>query len=173
MQDLIYLPRCLALAVQPVAEIWGLSTLPLHIHEMIIAWVFYNTIFNIVSPIFSAWLFPTVYPQLSARTTVDWNIRVTSLIQSSLIVMLALLVTYYDQERKEMDWAGRIWGYTGAGGLVQALAAGYFLWDLTVSTQHFSILGPSSWLHAASALIVTILGFVSHLYSFSLVNLCT
>lgn len=60
-----------------------------------------------------------------------------------------------------MDWAGRIWGYTGAMGLVQALAGGYFVWDLIASIVHFNELGPGSLAHAVSALLVTSLGFVS------------
>lgn len=55
----------------------------------------------------------------------------------------------------------RVYGYTGAGGLVQAMAAGYFLWDLMISTVHFKIFGPGLWFHAISALWVFSFGFVS------------
>ncbi|KAF7919309.1 hypothetical protein EAE99_008611 [Botrytis elliptica] len=58
-----------------------------------------------------------------------------------------------------MDWTGRIWGYTGAGGLVQAFAMGYFLWDLMASVVHFDILGWSSLIHALCALLVVGIGF--------------
>ncbi|CZT07730.1 uncharacterized protein RCO7_11221 [Rhynchosporium graminicola] len=47
-----------------------------------------------------------------------------------------------------MDWAGRIWGYTGAGGAVQGFAAGYFLWDLIASIIHLNVLGWGSLAHA-------------------------
>jgi hypothetical protein len=60
-----------------------------------------------------------------------------------------------------MDWKGRVWGYTGAGGMVQGFAAGYFLWDLGVSARHVKVLGLGSLVHAISALLVTSLGFVS------------
>ncbi|TGO07859.1 hypothetical protein BTUL_0241g00020 [Botrytis tulipae] len=58
-----------------------------------------------------------------------------------------------------MDWTGRIWGYTGAAGLVQAFAMGYFLWDLMASVVHFNILGWSSLIHALCALLVVGIGF--------------
>jgi hypothetical protein len=61
-----------------------------------------------------------------------------------------------------MDWVGRIWGYTGAGGAVQGFAAGYFLWDLIASIVHYNVLGWGSLAHAISALLVTSLGFVSY-----------
>jgi hypothetical protein len=93
---------------------------------------------------------------------INWNIHFTSLIQSSFITAFALFVIWRDEERKEMDWAGRIWGYTGAGGAVQGFAAGYFLWDLIGSIVHFNVQGWGSLAHAISALLVTSLGFVSY-----------
>jgi hypothetical protein len=59
-----------------------------------------------------------------------------------------------------MDWRGRVWGYTGAGGMIQGFAAGYFLWDLCVSTLHVGIFGWGMLAHAIAALVVFSLGFV-------------
>ena len=55
----------------------------------------------------------------------------------------------------------RVWGYTGASGMVQAFAAGYFLWDLVTSAGNLDVHGPGALMHAASALAVSLLGFVS------------
>ena len=55
----------------------------------------------------------------------------------------------------------RVYGYTGASGLIQAFAAGYFIWDLIVSTRHIGIFGLGIWAHAVSALCVFSFGFVS------------
>lgn len=59
-----------------------------------------------------------------------------------------------------MDWAGRVWGYTGAGGMIQGFAAGYFLWDLCVCVAHVDVFGVGLLAHAVAALIVFSLGFV-------------
>lgn len=67
-----------------------------------------------------------------------------------------------------MDWRGRVWGYTGAGGMIQGFAAGYFLWDLCVSAVHVSIFGWGMLAHAIAALIVFSLGFVSPLPAWSI-----
>ena len=75
--------------------------------------------------------------------------------------MLALWVMWADEERKALDWSGRVWGYTGGGGLVQALAAGYFLWDICISFVHVQIFGWGMLAHAVAALAVFSLGFVS------------
>lgn len=155
-------PTILVTAIQPMVDYLGLSTLPLHIHEVILGWTCYHLIDTIVSPVVSTWLFPSIYPRLPARTMISWNIHVTSFIQSSFITAFALFVIWRDEERKEMDWAGRIWGYTGAGGAVQGFAAGYFLWDLIASIMHLNVLGWGSLAHAVSALLVTSLGFVSN-----------
>lgn len=81
--------------------------------------------------------------------------------QSCFIVALAFFVILKDQGRGQGGWKGRIDGYTGAGGAVQAMAEGYFLWDLVVSVVNLDALGPGSLAHAISALMVTSLGFVS------------
>ena len=55
----------------------------------------------------------------------------------------------------------RVWGYTGASGMVQGFAAGYFLWDLVTSAGNMDVHGPGALMHAVSALAVSMLGFVS------------
>lgn len=55
----------------------------------------------------------------------------------------------------------RVYGYTGASGLVQGLACGYFIWDLVVSVRYFRIFGPGILAHAVTALMVFSFGFVS------------
>ena len=65
-----------------------------------------------------------------------------------------------------MGWDERLWGYTGAGGMVQAMAAGYFLWDLGICLVHFRIFGIGLLAHAVAALVVFSFGFVSRPHSF-------
>jgi hypothetical protein len=162
MQDPFPLPpQAVVHAWRETADILGLSTLPLHVHEVLIAWAFYQILYASVAPILSRFFCPKIYPQLPARTRVAWNIRFVSTIQAVIVSSCALWVIFNDRERAEMDWIGRIWGYTGAMGFTQALAAGYFLWDFGVSAKHIKILGPGSLAHAISALLVTTIGFVS------------
>lgn len=66
-----------------------------------------------------------------------------------------------DTERNEMDTTERVHGYTGASGLIQAFAGGYFLWDLVITVQNVRIFGIGMLFHAISALCVFSLGFVS------------
>lgn len=84
-----------------------------------------------------------------------------SLVQSTLINAVALWAMFADQERKRMGWGERVFGYTGSCGLVQAMATGYFAYDLIVSAVHVRIFGVGLLLHAMSALWVFSLGFVS------------
>lgn len=154
-------PAFIINACEPVAAALGLKTLPFHIHEVVAAFCFYQWINVVVAPSLSTWLYPRIYPYLAKRTRINWNVHVVSLVQSSVISALAIWVIYADQDRKKMDWNDRVWGYTGAIGLVQALAAGYFVWDVMVSSMHLDVLGPGSLAHAISALTVSALGFVS------------
>ena len=66
-----------------------------------------------------------------------------------------------------MDAAQRVWGYTGASGMVQGFAAGYFAWDLMASIKDVDVHGWGALIHAASALVVTSLGFVWFLCTLS------
>jgi len=154
-------PPLLSLLSQKIANYTSLYTLTLHIHEYLGAALFYHTICLYISPYVSAKLFPHSYTQLSPRTKLNWNVHVVSLVQSVVINTLALWVIWVDEERWAMDFRERIWGYTGAGGLVQALAGGYFVWDLWVSTVHIDLFGWGPLAHAISALYVFSLGYVS------------
>ena len=148
---------------KPYADALEFPTLPYHIHEVIFAFLLYQNIESIVSPRLSTWLFPNIYPKLNRRTRINWDVHVVSLVQSCIINSLALWVMFNDEERRDMKHSAveRIYGYTGASGLIQAFAAGYFLWDLIVSTRHIGVFGLGIWFHAVSALIVFTFGFVS------------
>ena len=156
-------PLVLVDNVAPISERLHLKTLPLHAHEVLFAFVFYHITQHVVSPLLSRALWPQTYASLKHKTRVKWDVHVVSMIQSILICSMSLWVLAVDEEMGRGDWKGRIWGYSGAAGLVQALAGGYFLWDITVSTYWLNILGIGSLLHAIAAFIITMLGFVSHL----------
>lgn len=154
-------PRWLQNLVTPIAQSWSLPTLPYHIHEVILSFALYQFIQSIVAPRLSTWLFPKLYPNFSKRTKLGWDIHVVSLTQSTLISVLALWVIFVDEERKNMTPVERVYGYSGACGLVQAMATGYFLWDLIISVRHVSVFGVGMLFHAISAVLVFSLGYVS------------
>ncbi|KAK1769896.1 TLC domain-containing protein [Phialemonium atrogriseum] len=161
MKDPFFIPQIPALskAVQPWADRYGLPTLSLHIHEVIVFTLFYTFIQMVISPVLSTWLFPSHYPRNSRGKKANWDAHVVSLVQSVLINGMALWVMFVDDERNQMDWQQRIWGYTGAAGLVQAMATGYFVWDLIMTVSYLDVFGLGLLAHASSALAVYSLGF--------------
>lgn len=154
-------PPFLVKITTPVADSLSLTTLPLHIHELLLATIFYHGICNVISPILSKALFPKIYPSLPPRTRLNWDVHVVSLTQSVVINTLALWVMWVDGERGAMGWEERVWGYDGAGGMIQAFAAGYFLWDLMICIRWLGVFGWGLLAHAVAALVVFSLGFVS------------
>ncbi|KAL8832643.1 MAG: hypothetical protein Q9170_004803 [Blastenia crenularia] len=152
-------PDILVRAAEPVARSLALKTLPLHTHEILPAFCFYEFINRVVSPYVSARLAPKTYPQLSRKTKVNWDVHFVSMVQSCFINSLALWVIYADKERTAMGWKERVWGYTGASGMVQGFAAGYFTWDLLASVKDVDVHGWGALFHAASALTVSMMGF--------------
>ncbi|EGO53391.1 hypothetical protein NEUTE1DRAFT_92636 [Neurospora tetrasperma FGSC 2508] len=161
MRDPFPFPPIPALAktTQPWADRLSLPTLPLHVHEVIGAAALYTFVHVVVSPIVSNLFFSKYYPKHSRSKKANWDTHVVSLVQSTLINVLALWVMYADKERAAMDWEQRIWGYTGASGMIQALACGYFVWDLGITLLNFDIFGFGLLAHAVSALVVYSFGF--------------
>lgn len=144
--------------VTPFAQRLNLNTLPLHIHEVVIAFITYHVVF-LLSPMISSYLFPRHYPSLKPRTRINWDVHVVSLVQSTFISALGLYIIWADKERMEEEH--RVFGYTGLGGAAQAFALGYFVWDLVMSAMYFDVFGIGFLMHAASAVVVFAFGFVS------------
>jgi len=152
--------------VEPLAARLSLRTLPSHAHEVLLGFLWYHFIYHILSPLLSRLLLPRRYPAFPSRTRINWDIHVVSLIQSLSINTAALYVIWVDDERRNLDWRGRLWAYSPLTGMVQGFAAGYFLWDVQVSLQTLSVSGVGAVVHAVGALTVTCIGFVSSISQF-------
>ncbi|KAK5175652.1 uncharacterized protein LTR77_000791 [Saxophila tyrrhenica] len=169
-------PAFLVSLTKPLADRLNLHTLPLHIHEVLLAAFIYTFICTIVSPVLSARLCPQTYPRLSRRARLNWDVHVVSFAQACIINGLSLYAIWFDEERKSWRgvgakgqewndaWEGRLWGYYGFGGLCQSFALGYFLWDLCVCASHVSIFGWGMVAHAVSAVAVFGLGYRPFIY---------
>lgn len=149
--------------VTPLCNALHLYSLPLHIHEILAAFAVYHVIFEYIAPPFSGFFLSKQYTGLSRESKLRWNMHCVSMVQSVSISALALWVMSVDKERKSMNLEERMWGYTGAAGMVQALATGYFLFDLTVMIRYLDVFGVGMLTHASSCLITYTLGFVSFL----------
>ena len=160
MHDPLPPPDFLVKATEPLAKTLSLRTLPSHGHEILLAFCTYEFVNRVVSPLVSARLFPKSYPQMPRKTKINWNVHFVSMVQSCVINSAALWVIFADGERSRMGAMQRVWGYTGASGMVQGFSAGYFLWDLITSIEDVDVHGWGALIHAASALAVTCLGFV-------------
>jgi hypothetical protein len=159
MHDPFYLAASEALS-RPFFELFSLRSLPLHIHEILFVFGVYHIIFEYIAPLLSTSVLSKNYKNLSYESKLRWNMHCVSMVQSVGICILALWTISMDQERKRMNLEERIWGYTGAAGLVQALATGYFLFDLVVMVRYLKVFGLGMLAHASSCLLTYTLGFV-------------
>ncbi|ERS96249.1 uncharacterized protein SPSK_01836 [Sporothrix schenckii 1099-18] len=163
MKDVFPIPQIpgLSRAVQPLADTLGFDTLPLHVHEVVLAALFYTFVQVVVSPVLSSYYFPTIYKPMNRAKKANWDSHVVSMVQSLLINALALWCMFVDQERKNMqhNWKERVYGYMGTPAMVSALACGYFVWDLVITVLNFDVFGPGLLAHAVSALAVFSFGF--------------
>ncbi|KAF2706878.1 DUF887-domain-containing protein [Pleomassaria siparia CBS 279.74] len=159
MRDPLHAPALIVELAKPLAEKLSLTTLPQHAHEILLGFLVYHFILFYLSPTLSKLICSNTYRSFNKRTRLNWHIHWVSMVQALFINSAAIYVILNDPQRKEMDWKGRLWGYTPASGMVQGFAAGYFLWDLQISSQYIAITGPSALLHAVGALTVTCIGF--------------
>ena len=126
MLDYIPVPPFLRDAITPFTNLLHLHTFPLHVHEVLLSYTFYTFLNTFLAPGLSIYLFPSTYAQLPPRTKLQWNIHVTSFVNSTFVSGAALYVLYADRDRLSETWEERMWGYTGLGGMVQAFGAGVF-----------------------------------------------
>jgi hypothetical protein len=163
MRDPLPPPSLLVQSSKSFADKLSLTTLPYHVHEILLGFLGYHFILHVLSPTISRLVCPKIYKSFNKRTRLNWDIHWVSMVQALFICAAALWVIFKDEQRHEMDWRGRLWGYTPASGMVQGFAAGYFLWDLQISAQYINVAGVSSLIHAIGALAVTCIGFVRSL----------
>ncbi|KAF2719805.1 DUF887-domain-containing protein [Polychaeton citri CBS 116435] len=147
-----------------ISNTFGLSTLPLHAHEVLLALALNALIAQAISPAISARLFPDAYSRFSPRMRINWHVHVVSLVQSCLINALSLYVILVDGERRswaqdDADWHLRIWGYTGLTGFLQSFALGYFLWDLYVCVRYVGMFGWGMVVHAVASSAMFTFGY--------------
>ena len=159
-------PAWLRSLSEPLARYFNLPALPDHIHEAVAVFALYLFIHWCASPLLSPILAPRFYPKLDRRTKTNWDVRVVSFIQSTMVNGFALWVMFSDEERKSMNSAERVHGYTGGTALILALATGYFMYDLIISVFYLKIFGIGMLFHGISALWVFSMGFVSFLYAY-------
>lgn len=142
--------------VTPYCELLGFKALPSHLHVILGAAVFYQTLF-ILFPFLSSHI--KSYTTLSTRSKINWDIHAVSMVQSILICYLAYLALGDPQLKQD-----RVHGYSAFGADVSALACGYFIWDTYVSVRYVKLFGPGFALHGIASLAVFSFGFVYFLF---------
>ncbi|KAF2721679.1 DUF887-domain-containing protein [Polychaeton citri CBS 116435] len=156
-------PAFLVEASKPLCDAVGLTALPLHIHEVIFAAGLYTVLQTVVSPALSKAICPGIYNKFDKRTVINWNVHVVSFFQSCIICGLALYALIADPEvqdwRRPESWEKRLWAYDGMIGFVQAMAYGYFIWDIYLCIRYIHIFGVGMLAHAMSAVSVFSFGF--------------
>jgi hypothetical protein len=123
--------------IQSLSSTLSLQTLPIHIHKTLTALFLFQLIYKHIAPQISTLLFPKTYTSLSSSDRSDWNMRVVSLTQSSIIsVFSTYLLISNHSARSNRDWVSRIYSYDSSEGHLLSIAVGYFAWHLPVTVIH-------------------------------------
>ncbi|OJJ08539.1 hypothetical protein ASPVEDRAFT_402505 [Aspergillus versicolor CBS 583.65] len=145
-QDTLRTPLALYLELPPVSS---------HVHESVLTLVTYQLTHSYISAFLLRRLFPHHYPGFCPETKLNWHTHVVSSVHSILISTVAVWIIFNDKEwrtisREPADIVERIHVYTGALGLLTALAQGYFIYHLVMATVHFKVFGVQTLFHAVS-----------------------
>lgn len=131
-----------------------LSYYAAHWHEIVIATLAYFGI-QAISPVFSAALFGKTYTGLNAKTKLNFDIHVVSMVQCvvSILVIVPCWGHLHFQNRVEDPYLS-VLGYTPYHGFISAITTGYFIWDFVVCLVNMKLFGFGFFLHAVAALVV-------------------
>lgn len=139
--------------MQPYCEKIGFRFLAPHVHEIVMAFAFYQSLF-VLSGIISPIIWKKELRSLSAKNRIDFDIHVVSQFQAVIVVPLAFLCF-----NDPILSANIITSYTPWTGCLGALATGYFIWDLIICTRYVKLFGVGFLMHAMCALFVFVQGF--------------
>ena len=108
-----------------------------------------------LSPRISSYFFPSRRASIHSNTKTQWDIRVVSLLQSTLIGVMALWVVVNDKELANMTGVHeRLWGYSKNVGIISGYSMGYYLWELATMMQNTRSFSAGMLLHSVCALII-------------------
>jgi len=123
--------------IQSISETLSLQTLPHHINKTFAALFFFQIIYKHLAPQISILFFPNLYHSLSSADRSDWNMRVVSLSQCTIISTFSLyLLTSQRETRSQRGWVERIHGHDEMEGHLLSIAIGYFAWHLVLTVVH-------------------------------------
>ncbi|KAJ6502282.1 DUF887-domain-containing protein [Mycena sanguinolenta] len=123
-----------------------------HLPTFLASFAFFNVIHLVVVPLAARVAFPKQWTRMGARKRNNWAIHIASQIHAAIIVPLALRCFALPELA-----ADRVYGWHERSGTVQAVAAGYFLWDLLDAIFNFEDVG--FVLHGAACFAIYFLSF--------------
>lgn len=125
-----------------------------HWHEILLSVVFYFSI-QAVSPTVSSKLFGKTYTELNAKTKLNFDIHVVSMVQCIISILIIVPAWSHPHISGRADDAYlSIFGYNPYSGFVGAITVGYFIWDAVVCTLYIKLFGIGFLLHGFAALWV-------------------
>lgn len=128
------------------------SYLKLHLHEIVYSFIFYNIIYQIVSPLFNKMFFGKTYKNANKVTKIDFDIHFVSTVQAIISITCSVPVLFLPLNKFNIANY-----YHPFCSFLTAISMGYFLWDLYICIRWYSIYGLQFLIHGIMALYCTLL----------------
>ena len=146
--------------IQAACDMANLPLLPPHLPVILLSFSAYQIIYMSLGPWLSTRLFPKTYTHLRGKEKVNWDENVPSLVQAIVISSLSSYVILCDQDRRQWNWQGRVWGYSEPTALSVDVANGYFYWHLQMMVRHRAVFGWGMVVHAIAVAFLFTNGYV-------------
>lgn len=140
--------------IAPLFRLLGLNALPLHLHGVIISFLFFHTVWLISKPIFSSVLRLKQYRRLSFKDKIYWDAHVVSMVHAVILIPFSFVIL-----KQNLLNDNKIFGYSPYAADIYSVALGYFLWDTVFCTRYVKFFGKLFMLHGISSASVFILCF--------------
>lgn len=125
-----------------------------HWHEIAAAALVYFGI-QMASPALCTRYWGLAYTNLNAKTRLNFDIHVVSMVQCIVSVVILLPTWFHPHfQNRAADPYSSLYGYNPYTGFVSAVTVGYFVWDMYVCLRHIKLFGVGFLLHAFVALFV-------------------
>jgi len=137
-----------------VSDTLGLTKLPPYLST--VYWSFFSFLFihQVIAPYFSARYFPVAFSSKRRLARNTWSIHVVSQVHVLVIVPYSFWSILHDSPERSMNPA---FGWDEKAGYAQAIACGYFLWDMLDSTINF--IDSGFVVHAIACFTVYLMSF--------------
>ena len=161
MDDTVVYQKQIYALIQQICENAGMPLLPKYLPGLLAVFSGYQLVYVAMGPWLSTTFLPKAYPNFRGSDKLRWDENVVSLIQALVICTLSAQIMLFDEDRRNMTWQERTWGYSEPAAMVLTVANGYFYWHTMMMIRFREVFGWAMVAHGVAVSVLMTTGYVS------------